>query len=175
MSLPQAIRVAIDFETSGRAPHMACALGLARIEGGRVSHCFYSLIRPPSPRVLFTEIHGLTWAMLKDAPAFPEVWQEALPLLAGADYLLAHNASFDRRVLSAACAHSGLDVPALPFLCTLKGARSSLPLPSKKLDAVCDYFGIDLTHHHAGSDARACAEIYLRLVAQGLAESRMRL
>ena len=66
--------VAIDFETSGFAAHSACAVGLARIEDGRVVEQFYSLVRPPSSRVLFTEIHGLTWPMLKNAPAFGDVW-----------------------------------------------------------------------------------------------------
>ncbi|MDO5484098.1 MAG: 3'-5' exonuclease [Desulfovibrionaceae bacterium] len=167
--------VAIDFETSGYAAHTACAVGLARIDEGRISRCFYSLIRPPSSRVLFTEIHGLTWPMLRDAPVFADVWQEASPLLEGTRYLLAHNASFDRRVLQACCRAAGLTAPQIPFLCTLKGARRTLPLPSKKLSAVCEHFGIALEHHHAGSDARACAEIYVRLRAQGLTDSQMRL
>ncbi|MBQ4567758.1 MAG: 3'-5' exonuclease [Desulfovibrio sp.] len=169
------VAVAIDFETSGYAAHMACAVGLARIEGGQVTACHYSLIRPPSSRVLFSEIHGLTWADLKSADDFATVWQKALPLLDGASCLLAHNASFDRRVLQAACRAARLETPRLPFLCTLKGARCSLPIPSKKLNDVCAHFGIPLEHHHAGSDARACAEIYLRLRAQGLSDARMRL
>ena len=52
--------VALDFETSGYAAHSACAVGLCRIEDGVVTDSFYSLIRPPSSRVLFTHVHGLT-------------------------------------------------------------------------------------------------------------------
>ena len=167
------VAVAIDFETSGYAAHMACAVGLARIEGGQVAACHYSLIRPPSSRVLFSDIHGLTWAELKCADDFATVWQRALPLLDGASHLLAHNAGFDRRVLQAACRAARLEAPRLPFLCTLKGARRSLSLPSRKLNAVCAHFGIPLEHHHAGSDARACAEIYLRLRARGVTDSQM--
>lgn len=58
--------VALDFETSGYAAHSACAVGLCRIEDGAVTDSFYSLIRPPSSRVLFTHVHGLTWPMLGD-------------------------------------------------------------------------------------------------------------
>lgn len=65
--------------------------------------------------------------------------------------------------------------PQLPFLCTLKGARRSLPLASRALDSVCGYFGIPLDHHHAGSDARACAEIYLRLRGLGVTDGQMKL
>ena len=167
--------VAIDFETSGYAAHCACAVGLARIEGGRVADCFYSLLRPPSTRVMFTDIHGLTWPMLKDAPTFAEAWPEAVAFLRGARFLLAHNASFDRRVLTACCRAAGQPAPNTPFLCTLKGARRSLPLPSKKLNLVCEHFGIALNHHNAVSDAQACAQVYLRLRALGVTDAQMRL
>lgn len=167
--------VAIDFETSGFAAHSACAVGLARIEDGRVVEQFYSLVRPPSSRVLFTEIHGLTWPMLKNAPAFGDVWPRMQAFMKGVEVLLAHNASFDRRVLLACCREAGADAAGRHFLCTLKGARRSLPLPSKKLNHVCEHFGIALDHHHAGSDATACAEVYLHLRALGVTDSQMRI
>ena len=167
--------VALDFETSGYAAHSACAVGLCRIEDGVVTHSFYSLIRPPSSRVLFTHVHGLTWPMLKDAPTFTEVWPQLVAFMEGSHALLAHNAGFDRRVLHASCQALELVQPQLPFLCTLKGARRSLPLASRALDSVCGYFGIPLDHHHAGSDARACAEIYLRLRGLGVTDGQMKL
>lgn len=166
--------VSIDFETSGKGGNSACAIGMARVEDGQVVDSFYRLIRPPSSRVLFTYVHGLTWNMLKDQPTFPELWEEMHAFMDGARWLLAHNAPFDRRVLVASCEAHGLDAPNTPFLCTLKGARRTLPIPSKGLDAVCAHYGIALTHHHAESDARAAAEIYLRLTAAGLAPEAMR-
>ena len=167
--------VAIDFETSGYAAHSACAVGLCRIEDGVVTDSFYSLIRPPSSRVLFTHVHGLTWPILKDAPTFTELWPQLVAFMEGSHALLAHNAGFDRRVLHASCQALELVQPQLPFLCTLKGARRSLPLASRALDSVCGYFGIPLDHHHAGSDARACAEIYLRLRGLGVTDGQMKL
>ena len=95
--------VALDFETSGYAAHSACAVGLCRIEDGVVTDSFYSLIRPPSSRVLFTHVHGLTWPMLKDAPTFTELWPQLVAFMEGSHALLAHNAGFDRRVLHASC------------------------------------------------------------------------
>lgn len=180
MSLPSAATsaapfIAIDFETSGYSAHSACAVGLARIEQGNVTGTFYSLIRPPSSRICFTEVHGLTWPMLKNAPTFDEIWPDVSAFLQGAAAMLAHNASFDRRVLGASCDALGLACPRIPFLCTLKGARRSLPLPSKKLSCVCEHFGIPLNHHHAGSDAEACARVYLRLRGLGVTDAQMRL
>ena len=75
--------VALDFETSGYAAHSACAVGLCRIEGGVVTDRFYSLIRPPSSRVLFTHVHGLTWPLLKDAPTFTELWPQLAAFMEG--------------------------------------------------------------------------------------------
>ena len=69
----------------------------------------------------------------------------------------------------------GCQAPKIPFHCTLKGARRALPLQSRGLDCVCGYFGIGLDHHHALSDARACAEIFLRLQELGLRPEDMRL
>ena len=168
--------VAIDFETSGREAHYACAVGLVRIEGGAVVARFESLLRPPSPRVWFTHIHGLTWRDLKDQPTFAEIWPEAAALLRGARYLLAHNAQFDRRVLYACCRVAGLAAPEQPFLCTLRGARRApLELSSRSLDQVCAHFGIPLDHHRAGSDAEGCALIYARLHALGVDDAVMRI
>ena len=75
----------------------------------------------------------------------------------------------------ACCWAAGQTAPDTPFLCTLKGARRSLPLPSKKLNLVCEHFGIALNHHNAVSDAQACAQVYLRLRALGVTDAQMRL
>ena len=167
--------VAIDFETSGHASNAACALGMARIESGNVVDTFYSLIRPPSSKILFTQIHGLTWAMLESAPRFATLWPKIAGFLANADYLLAHNAPFDRKVLYGCCQHIGVSVPEQPFLCTLKGCRMVFDLPSNSLATVCAHFGIPLQHHNAASDAMACANIYLQLRKAGLSHDKLQL
>lgn len=166
--------VALDFETSGYAAHSACAVGLCRIEDGVVTDSFYSLIRPPSSRVLFTHVHGLTWPMLKDAPTFTELWPQLVAFMEGSHALLAHNAGFDRRVLHASCQALDLCSRSCRF-CVRSRCASRLPLASRALDSVCGYFGIPLDHHHAGSDARACAEIYLRLRGLGVTDGQMKL
>lgn len=160
--------VALDFETADYGADSACALGLARVSGGRVEDVWYSLIRPPRKRVCFTRIHGLTWDLVKDSPSFVELWPKISDFIADASFLVAHNAPFDRRVLNACCAASGIPAPDLPFVCTLRAARRALSLPSYKLDAVCAHLGIELAHHHAGSDALAAARILLRLRDPGM-------
>ena len=83
------------------------------------------------------------------------------PLLAGAEFLAAHNASFDRSVLNACCASARLTVPEIPFLCTVKLSRSTWDLYPTKLPDVCRHLGLSLKHHDAASDAEACAKIIL--------------
>ena len=160
--------VALDFETADHGPDSACAVGLVRVEGGRIVHREAVRLRPPRPAVLFTRVHGLTWAMLRDAPPFAEAWPRLAPLLDGAAFLAAHNAPFDRRVLAACCAAAGHAVPALPFVCTVQLARRRWGQRPNSLPAVCRRLGIGLDHHDAGSDAEACARIVL--AAAGLAE-----
>jgi DNA polymerase-3 subunit epsilon len=153
--------VAIDFETADHGPDSACAIGLARVESGKVVHRESVLIRPPRERVMFTFVHGISWPMVKDAPPFKEVWARVAPVVEGATFFAAHNAPFDRRVLHACCAAANLPTPAQPFVCTVQLARKKWALKPANLPAVCRRLGIGLLHHNAGSDAEACARIVI--------------
>ncbi|MBQ7609427.1 MAG: 3'-5' exoribonuclease [Desulfovibrionaceae bacterium] len=167
--------VALDFETSGRESYAACSIGLVRIEGMRLCEPFYTVLRPPSPMMLFTEIHGLTWNDVRNGPVFAEAWDSIAKYCEGASFFVAHNAPFDRRILRACLAYAGLPPNPIPFLCTLKGSRRALPrLASHSLDSLCNYFSLPLLHHHAGSDALACGMIYVRLCSMGIQQDTMR-
>ena len=152
--------VALDFETSDYWRDSACAVGLVRVESGRIVERRRGLIRPPRRRFSQTRVHGLTWEDVRDAPRFSEVWATVRPLLKGAEFLAAHTA-FDRSVLSACCDAARLAVPAAPFLDTMKLARYRWCIYPTKLDNVCRYLGLRLKHHDPLSDAEACARIVL--------------
>ncbi len=164
--------VAIDFETADHGPDSACAVGLARVENLEVVRRVALLIRPPRPRMLFTHVHGITPAMVAAAPAFGELWPRLAPVLDGADFLAAHNATFDRRVLEACCRSAGLAPPGLPFVCTVHAARRAWNQKPNGLSAVCARLGIPLVHHHAGSDAEGCARILIAAARAAGAEHR---
>lgn len=167
------VAVALDFETADAEADSACALGMARIQDGQVVDTLYRLIRPPRRRVYYTHIHGLTWGMVKSCPSFGDQWPDFAAFLQGADYLIAHNAAFDRRVLRGCCQTTGVEAPETPFLCTVKGARKGLNLPHNRLNDVCDHLGFELNHHNAASDALASARIYLYLREHGLPPEAM--
>ena len=164
--------VALDFETADYSPDSACALGLVRVENHRVVERTYSLIKPPRKRFVFTYLHGITWEDVANQPTFGELWPTFSPMLEGIDFLAAHNASFDRSVLHRCCAAAGLEPPEIPFRCTVQLARRTWNIKPTKLNNVCDHLGITLKHHHAASDAEACALIVIAAHQGDIAEKR---
>ncbi|WP_096895330.1 3'-5' exonuclease [Candidatus Scalindua japonica] len=155
------IFVAIDFETADRCRDSACALGMVRVESGKIVQKEHRFIRPPRKHFEFTYIHGITWDMVASEPDFRELWPSMKSLLNGADFIAAHNASFDRSVLNACCEKSDILPPSIPFECTVTLARKEFGIFPTKLPDVCRYLDIPLNHHDALSDARACAEIVI--------------
>ena len=93
--------VAIDFETADRSADSACAIGIVSIEKGKITKKGYRLIRPPRRHFVFSYLHGISWADVEAQPTFNEVWDHFASFWKNADYFLAHNAPFDRNVLTA--------------------------------------------------------------------------
>ncbi len=155
------IFTAIDFETADNGRDSACAVGLARVEHGKIVKTGYRLIRPPRPDILFTYIHDITWEDVAGEPPFGEVWPCLEEFFKGADFITAHNAPFDRGVLTACCAAAGLQAPPQPFVCTVQLSRKELGLKPATLAHVCHHLSIPLKHHNALSDAEACAKIMI--------------
>lgn len=158
---------AIDFETANSQRDSACAIGVAVVAGGRIVERIYELIRPPSRAFEFTHIHGLSWTDVRAAPTFGELWPTLQARLGSVDFLAAHNASFDRSVLSACCATYALDPVPHGFVCTVKVARQVWNIYPTKLPDVCARLRITLDHHHAASDAQACARIVIAAAKAG--------
>jgi DNA polymerase-3 subunit epsilon len=139
----------------------ACAIGLVKVVGTKIVERKVCLIRPPRPNFEFSWLHGITWSDVASCPSFAEIWPKLVPMLDGADFLAAHNASFDHSVLLACCAMSQLGPPALPFSCSMRLARQVWRIYPTKLPDVCAHLGIRLRHHDPGSDAEACARIVI--------------
>ena len=77
--------LAIDFETADTGRDSACAVGAVLVDDGMIVDRYYSLIRPPRPRVMFTAIHGIRWHDVADKACFGELWPDLAPLL-GKDF-----------------------------------------------------------------------------------------
>lgn len=121
-------------------------------------------IRPKVMRVavMNQQIHKLTERDLEHAPEIPEIWLDVERMFVDR-ILVAHNAAFDIEVLQRSIQAYGLELPRIKYLCSLKLAAEAFPgLPSYRLKDLASSFGINLDHHDAASDAKACAGIMLR-------------
>ena len=158
---------AIDFETANEHRGSPCAVGLTRVEAGKVTESVVYLVRPPEEVDYFDEfnvaLHGITAAMVKKQPRFAARLPEILEFAEGHPFV-AHNAAFDLGVIADAARLSGGGVPALDFACTLVLARKTYDLLSYRLPFVAEAAGVKIEHHHdPAEDARAAAEILLAI------------
>ena len=155
---------AIDFETAIR--HHICAVGIVTVENGKIIDEYHTLIKPPNNEYNWhnIQVHGITERNTLNAPTFDEIYPEIKKRLQGKT-IVAHNESFDRSVLQKTMAENGLDYSELKIAdrweCTMKICRASDKYPSGKLNECCAVDSIQLNHHDALSDARACAILYL--------------
>ena len=156
---------AIDFETAIR--HHICAVGIVTVENGIIIDEYHTLIKPPNNEYNWhnIQVHGITELDTHDAPTFDEIYPEIKKRLQG-KIVVAHNESFDRSVLQKTMSENGFDYSELKvsdrWECTMKLCRANEKYPSGKLDECCAVDNIELQHHEALSDARACAMLYLR-------------
>lgn len=154
---------AIDFETANNHAASACSVGLVKVREGRVVDKVGWLIRPPFGYDLMNEwntrIHGITADDIVDAGLWADQFDDLMSFI-DEDVLAAHNAGFDMGVLSAACRASGLDIPSLNYVCSLRVARKTYHLDSYRLPVAAMAAGFeDFAHHDALADAEACAAI----------------
>ena len=165
--------IAFDVETPNRYNSRMSAIGISVIEDGEIVEEFYSLVDPEQPFDWFnTQLTGISAESVAGAPTFPQLWERIEPIMSSG-ILVAHNASFDTGVLRRCLCDYEIDwVPAVKGLCTVVMGRSLLPGISHKLNDMCNYYGIDLNHHRADSDSRACAEILLRYLKSGAEPER---
>lgn len=160
--------VCLDTETArlGGPPHLI-ELGAVRVVDGEVAEHFQALVRPlveVEPEA--TAIHGLEDRDVAGAEPAPEVLGRFLDWL-GEDWMAAHNAPFDARVLAFELARAGLAAPTQPMLDSLRLARKLLPdAPDHKLETLREHLDLEEgEHHRALPDAvwcwkaiEACAE-----------------
>jgi DNA polymerase-3 subunit epsilon len=155
---------AFDLETTGLDPKedAIIALGAVHLLGSRVlrHEVYEALVDPgrPIPKTS-TEVHGLTWEMLKGKPRLEEVLPSFRAFLEGS-VLVAHNGAFDMAFLRKV----GIDQP--PLVDTLLLAHLLFPdLKDHRLERLAERFGVPvLGRHTALGDALMTAEVYARMI-----------
>jgi DNA polymerase III subunit epsilon len=97
--------VVIDWETTG------VDVDAEIVQIGIINHLgvtvFHSLVKPTQP-ILNSHIHGITNAMVQDAPTFPEVYEQVKAAL-GDKIVAAYNVEFEKRILRQVCERHELE------------------------------------------------------------------
>ncbi len=155
---------AIDFEYA-IGQDTACSVGIVTVENGEIVEEYHQLIQPPNNEYSYwtSNVHGLTSSDTRNAPLFPEVYPDIKKRLDDR-LVVAHNIGTDRSVLLKCMSrydieHSDLSIKN--WECTLKIYRKKGFKPCD-LNTLCSHFDIELNHHEALSDARACAMLYMK-------------
>jgi DNA polymerase-3 subunit epsilon len=156
--------VIVDVETSGLDPAQgARVIEIAAVRvtqsGAEVAH-MSSLINPGDGETGADWIHGITPAMILDAPKFSEVFDAFAELLDNAIFV-AHHAKFDEGFVAAEAKHAGLNLAVMPGLCTYWLARATVSgTQNLKLGTLAEHFGIaQLGAHSALDDARVVCQM----------------
>lgn len=159
---------AFDFETANRRSDSACQLAAVVVQGGEVvdQRCWLIRPRPFFFSGMNIRIHGIRPEDVEDEPEFCDLWPEIESFMAGRT-LVAHNASFDIKVLNACLQTHRLPLPDLRFTCTRLIARRTWPQWGRYgLKPVSERLGIQFRHHDALEDSRACARVLLAAAEQ---------
>lgn len=161
--------IVFDVETPNRNNDRMSAIGITVVDNGAIVDEYYSLVNPETWFDRFNiRLTGIDEQAVADAPNFPKLWEEIEPIMSSG-VLIAHNATFDLSVLRRCLTDYGIFWrEKVDYACTVRMSRSNHPGMKHNLDVMCDYYGIELNHHHAGSDSGACAEILLRLIGEGV-------
>ena len=151
--------VVLDVETTGLFPKRAdrvVEIALIRVDAlGNVIEEFETLINP-NRDLGPTYIHGITGEDVLRAPSFEDIGRQLLDRVEAAT-LIGHNIRFDLAFLNAEFSRLNCSPRIAGTICTLAMARVSAPdIPSRRLGALCNYFGIKFKDHHSAmADARA--------------------
>ncbi len=168
MSLLAGVRLlAVDTETTGMSPADGSRLvEVARVAivDGRIGETWSSLVRPGRPIPPdATRVHGITDAMVADAPDAAPVGRELRAACADLP-LVFHNAPFDLPFLIAMFREAGAPPLLNPIVDTLGLARGLLGSGGNALGVLARKFDLPVeTAHRALGDTLTTARLFLVL------------
>ncbi|HLN96757.1 MAG TPA: exonuclease domain-containing protein, partial [Flavobacterium sp.] len=157
----------LDIETTGGQYNEEgiTEIAIYRFDGHEVVDQFISLVNPEKPIQPFVvKLTGINNAMLRSAPKFHEVAKRIVEITEGC-ILVAHNASFDYRVLRTEFRRLGYDFQK-HTLCTVELSQKLLPeQPSHSLGKLVRALGIPMAdRHRATGDALATVKLFKLLL-----------
>jgi DNA polymerase-3 subunit epsilon len=163
--------VVLDLETTGLSPRDSAIVEIALIGlngEGEIVEEWTSLIDPGGGgEIGASQIHGITRAMLTEAPTFSELSEEVISRLEG-HIIVGHVVEFDLGHLIATFDRLARPIPALREVaaCTRDLSRPYLQAPRTLADC-CRAFGVELHDAHSAlGDTRATALLFRALLGR---------
>ena len=155
--------VVFDVETTSRDAKQGSIveIGAVKVNNGQIEDRWSTLVNPGSP-IVGRQLHGITSADVKDAPAPQQAAQQFMDW-AGDAMLVGHNVGFDIAFLEAALG-GGKHVEQGHYLDTLVIAREAYPDTDLKLGDLARFFELEVEpNHRALPDAEATAQLLIKL------------
>lgn len=170
MDLRSLTYAVVDCETTGTRVHggdRIMEVAVVHVRDGMAATAAEFLVNPQravSPWV--SRLTGIRWDMLHEAPTFGDVAERLHEALEG-HVFVAQNVKFDWRFLSMELRRTTGRGLHGRRLCTVKIARKLLShLPRRNLDALAWHYEVPIIgRHRAGGDARATAQVFMRMLA----------
>ena len=158
----------IDIETTGGKYNEEgiTEIAIHKFDGVDIIDSLVSLVNPEKEIQPFVvKLTGINNKMLRNAPKFYEIAKRIIEITNGC-ILVAHNSSFDYRILRTEFRRLGYDFD-IPTLCTVELSKIIIPdLESYSLGKLCRNIGIPMSdRHRANGDALATVKL-LQLLLQ---------
>lgn len=161
----------LDIETTGGQfnEEGITEIAIYKYDGHEIVDQFISLINPEIPIQPFVvKLTGINNEMLRGAPKFFEVAKRIIEMTNDC-VLVAHNASFDYRILRTEFRRLGYDFN-IKTLCTVELSQRLMPeQPSHSLGKLVRALGIPMAdRHRASGDAMATVKLFKMLLDKDL-------
>ena len=164
----------LDIETTGGQfnEEGITEIAIYKFDGNEIVDQFISLVNPEIPIQPFViKLTGINNEMLVNAPKFYEVAKRILEICKDC-ILVAHNSSFDYRILRTEFRRLGYDFQT-NTLCTVELAQKLLPeQPSFSLGKLVRALGIPMAdRHRASGDALATVKLFKLLLSKDISKT----
>jgi len=161
----------LDIETTGGKfnEEGITEIAIHKFDGHQVVDSFITLVNPEKEIQPFVvNLTGINNKMLRNAPKFYEIAKRVIEITKDCT-LVAHNTSFDYRILRTEFSRLGYDFK-INTLCTVELSKKLIPdLPSYSLGKLCKSLGIPMSsRHRANGDALATIQLFKLLLEKDI-------
>lgn len=165
--------VVFDTETTGLDPSFDKIIEISAIKykNNQKIDEFSILINPQENISNFiTNLTGIKQGDLNNKPIFTECINDFFNFIENYT-LVAHNASYDIKMLQAECTRNNINMCNNKVIDTVTLAKRVIPkscISNYKLTTLKEYFGINVKSHRALDDCITCAKVYQFYLEQSL-------